>query len=132
MTPSRLLGISVPTPALFSAIDDLAMKILSPAVPQWVELFKSAPLRRLTLEVNHCGDNWSPGRATLTALSRFVHSEALHLYFSGYLVVLNYELKAFHYLKNLRSLRLQPDYGTPRKTTSRMMMWTNSCLICHS
>lgn len=103
------------TSAPFPAVEGLAMKIISPAVPQFVESFKSAPLRRLTLEVNYSGDTWSPGYTTLMALSHFVNLEALHLCFSGYLVVLNDELKVFHHLQNLRSLRLEPDCGYPEE-----------------
>lgn len=67
MIPSRLFRTSGPIPALFLVMDDLAMETKSPAVPQFVELFKSTPLRMLTLEVHYSGDNWSPGHATLTA-----------------------------------------------------------------
>lgn len=49
MTPCGLSGTPGANHALFLAVHGLAMKIISPAVPHFVELFKSEPLRRLTL-----------------------------------------------------------------------------------
>lgn len=121
MTPSRLRRISGPNPAPFPAVEDLETKFILPSAPQFAELLISAPLRRLTLEVNYheyFGDESSPGHSTLTALSRLIYLEALYICFSGYgyLDVLSDELKVFHHLKNLWSLRLEPDCGYPEES----------------
>lgn len=117
MTSSCLRRISCLSPAPFPAVEDLEMKIILPA-PQFVELFMSAPLRRLTLEVNYnpeYGDEIAPCHSILMGLSRFVHLESLHVCFCGYQVVRRDELKVFRHLKNLRSLRLEPDCGYPEE-----------------
>lgn len=121
MTPTRLRRISALKPPPFLAVEDLEMKFILPSAPQFAELFMAAPLRRLKLEVNYheyFGDETSLPHSTLAPLSRLVDLEALHICFSGYgyTEVLSDELKVFHHLKNLRSLRLEPDCGYPEES----------------
>ncbi|KAJ6125920.1 hypothetical protein N7471_010413 [Penicillium samsonianum] len=109
MTVSHLRGISGLTHPPFPAVEYLAMQIVSPAVSQFVESFRSAPLRKMEITVQYSGGNRSPGHATLMALSHFVFLEVLHIRFSGNGVVLRDELKVFRNLENLRTLTLEPD-----------------------